>query len=81
LDSLNAGDGGRSPSRRDILTRREVGRRIWTQMCTQDWFSIPSSEIYSINKQHFTTYRPRRIDDKAMLTAGDRVPLIADSLN
>lgn len=81
LDSLNAGDGGRSPSRRDILTRREVGRRIWTQMCTQDWFSIPSSEMYSINKQHFTTCRPRRIDDETMLAAGDRVPLVADSLN
>ena len=81
LDSLNANDAGISSSRKDLLIRRETGRRIWTQMCIQDWFSIPSSEMYSINKQHFITSSPRRIDDETMLAAGDRVPLGTDSLD
>ncbi len=81
LDSLNANDAWTSSSRKDVLIRRETGRRIWTQMCIQDWFSIPSSEMYSINKQHFTTSSPRRIDDETMLAAGDRVPLGTDSLD
>lgn len=51
------------------------------QMCIQDWFSIPSSDMYSINKQHFTTSRPRRIDDQNMVLAGDQVPVATDSGN
>ena len=70
-----------SPLRRDTLIRREVGRRIWTQMCTQDWFFIPSSDMYSINKQHCTTSRPRRIDDENMVLAGDQTPVATDFTN
>jgi hypothetical protein len=60
------------------MIKREPGRRAWTQMCTQDWFSIPSSEMYSINKQHFTTIRPHRIDNETMILVGDQVPLGTD---
>ena len=81
LDSIPTDSAGTSPSRKDLLTRREVGRRIWTQMCTQDWFSIPSSDMYSINKRHFTTSRPRRIDDENMILAGDQTPVATDSTN
>ena len=70
-----------SLSRKDILIRREVGRRIWMQICIQDWFSIPSSDMYSINKQHFTTSRPRRINDQDMILAEDQVPVATDSGN
>ena len=81
LDISPSNNAGRSLPRKDIQIRRETGRRIWTQMCTQDWFSIPSSDMYSINKQHFTTSRPRRIDDETMLPVGDRVPVPMDSGN
>lgn len=81
LDKFPANNAGTSTSRKDILIRREIGRRIWTQMCIQDWFSIPSSDMYFINKQHFTTSRPRRIDDEKMLPAGDRVVVLTDSAN
>ncbi|KAL8951981.1 MAG: hypothetical protein Q9222_002073 [Ikaeria aurantiellina] len=67
-----------SPSQRKQLIQRELGRRIWTQMCIQDWFSIPSSDMYSINRQHFTASRPRRIDDESLRPADDRVPLGID---
>ena len=81
LDKFRSDDVETSSSRKDVLIRREIGRRIWTQMCIQDWFSIPSSDMYSINKQHFTTSRPRRIDDENMLPAGDQVPVATDSGN
>ena len=79
LDTFPADGAGMSLSQKEILIRREVGRRIWMQMCIQDWFSIPSSDMYSINKQHFTTSRPRRIDDQDMVPAGDQVPVATDS--
>ena len=78
LDSFTTNNAGTSQSRKDLLIKRETGRRIWLQMCTQDWFSIPSSEMYSVNKQHFTTIRPHRIDDETMILAGERVPLGTD---
>ena len=70
-----------SLSRKDILIKREVSRRIWMQICIQDWFSIPSSEMYSINKQHFTTSRPRRINDQDLILAEDQIPVATDSGN
>ena len=72
--------GRREVGRREV-GRREVGRRIWARMCTQDWFSIPSSDMYTINKHHFTTTRPGRIDDENMKLAGDRVVVATDSVN
>ena len=81
LDSFSTDSVGTSPSQKDLLIRREIGRRIWTQMCIQDWFSIPSSDMYFINKQHFTTSRPRRIDDENMVLAGDKVAVATDSGN
>ncbi|EMD63219.1 hypothetical protein COCSADRAFT_339106 [Bipolaris sorokiniana ND90Pr] len=31
------------------LRHREMGRRVFNQLCTQDWFQIPFSESYSLN--------------------------------
>ena len=81
LDNFSTDGAGISLSRKDMLIRREIARRIWTQLCTQDWFSIPSSGMYSIKKQHFTTSRPQRVDDENMLPAGDRIPVVTDSGN
>lgn len=81
LDNFRAENAGNSPSGQNTFIRREIGRRIWTQMCTQDWFSIPSSDMYFINKRHFTSSRPRRVDDRTLLPADDRVPVATDSGN
>ncbi|KAK9323687.1 hypothetical protein V1517DRAFT_88887 [Lipomyces orientalis] len=78
LDSFTANNAGTSQFRKELLIKRETGRRIWTRMCIYDWFSIPSSEMYFINKQHFTTIRPHRVDDETMILAGDQVPLGTD---
>ena len=81
LDNFPTINAGTSRSREHLLIRREVGRRIWARMCTRDWFSIPSSDMYSIARQYFTTTRPRRIDDESMDLAGDRVVVATDLLN
>lgn len=56
-----------TPAKRDKIVKREVGRRVWSQICNQDWFSIPFSEMYSIQRTHFSTIRPQHIDDRTLL--------------
>ena len=49
------------PSRQ--LRQREAGRRVFNQLCTQDWFQIPFSESYSLNPHFITTSKPMNCDD------------------
>lgn len=56
-----------NPARREKILRREIGRRVWGQLCNQDWFSIPFSEMYTIQKSHFSTLKPQHIDEKLLL--------------
>ncbi|KIX02577.1 uncharacterized protein Z518_08518 [Rhinocladiella mackenziei CBS 650.93] len=41
----------------------ETGRRVWEQLCTQDWFSTSFSETYTINHLHCTSLPPKNCDD------------------
>ncbi|KIW91213.1 uncharacterized protein Z519_08109 [Cladophialophora bantiana CBS 173.52] len=41
----------------------ETGRRVWQELCTQDWFSTAFSESYSINPLHSTSSPPQNCDD------------------
>lgn len=59
---------------RDKTIKRETGRRLWAQLCIQDWFSIPFSEMYSIQKIHFTTLKPMHCDEHTMQPLSDDVP-------
>jgi hypothetical protein len=45
------------------LRKRETGRRVWCQLCTQDWFSIPFSESFALNPQQFNTGKPMNCND------------------
>lgn len=56
-----------TPARKEKIIRREIGRRVWGQICNQDWFSIPFSEMYSIQKTQYSTIRPQHIDDRTLL--------------
>jgi hypothetical protein len=67
-----------SQSRRDLVIKRETGRKIWIGLCIQDWLSIASSDMYCLHKRQFTTSKPRRIDDENMLVAGHQVPVGVD---
>ncbi|EED13588.1 conserved hypothetical protein [Talaromyces stipitatus ATCC 10500] len=60
------------------LINRELGRRVWCQLCTQDWFSIPFTESYLINQTSFDTTKPRNCDDRDMITKPDDIPTITN---
>jgi hypothetical protein len=63
-----------TPAYRDKAIKRETGRRLWQQLCIQDWFSIPFSEMYSIQKLHFTSLKPVNCDDTTMQPLPDDRP-------
>ncbi|KAK5127336.1 hypothetical protein LTR85_006675 [Meristemomyces frigidus] len=44
----------------------ETGRRVWAQLCTQDWFSIPFSECYLVNPLYSKSKRPLNCDDETL---------------
>lgn len=47
--------------------QKELGRRLWEELATQDWFSVPFSETYCVNPLHFTTKPPLHCDEDTML--------------
>ncbi|KEF58178.1 uncharacterized protein A1O9_06104 [Exophiala aquamarina CBS 119918] len=47
-----------SEEQRHTLLRLEVGRRLWSQLCIQDWMSLPFAGNHCINPLHFTTTKP-----------------------
>ncbi|BDD60727.1 hypothetical protein MAP00_005826 [Monascus purpureus] len=58
------------------LVKRELGRRVWWQLCTQDWFSIPFSESYLIHSTCFDTGKPRNCYEEDMRSLPDDIPTI-----
>ena len=56
--------------------RREIGRRVWSELCIQDWFSIPFSESCLIRQLDFNTDKPRNCMDEDMISLPDDVPTI-----
>ena len=72
-----ANGGALTPSglaQRERTIKRETGRRVWQQLCIQDWFSIPFSEMYSIQKIHFSTPKPMNCDDITMQPLAEGIP-------
>lgn len=69
-----------NPSRpqRDLIIKRETARKVWMGLCTQDWLSIASSDMYCLHKKQFTTSKPRRIDEDTMFLAADQAPIGVD---
>lgn len=59
--------------------RREIGRRLWAELCIQDWFSIPFSESCLIHphRQDFKMGKPRNCkDDDEMTHVPDNMPTL-----
>jgi Fungal Zn(2)-Cys(6) binuclear cluster domain len=63
-----------SPAHRERLVKRETGRRLWLQLCIQDWFSIPFSEMYSINRPQFSTIKPANCDEETLEALPEDIP-------
>lgn len=70
-----------TPVQRDKAIKRETGRRLWSQICLQDWFSIPFSEMYSIQRSHYTSLKPLHCDEQNMQPLPDNVPSITSFPN
>ncbi|KAF2622082.1 hypothetical protein BU25DRAFT_353134 [Macroventuria anomochaeta] len=56
------------------LRQREAGRRVFNQLCTQDWFQIPFSESYSLNPCFITTDKPMNCNDDDLECQPHSVP-------
>jgi hypothetical protein len=59
----------------DVM-ENETGRRVWCQLCSQDWFSIPFSESYLISPVYSTSAPPANCHDHDLLAVGSNVPTI-----
>jgi hypothetical protein len=55
---------------------KESGRRLWGQLCSQDWFSIPFSDTYLINPLYSSSDQPMNCHDRDMLALPESVPTI-----
>ncbi|RMZ89903.1 hypothetical protein DV736_g2879, partial [Chaetothyriales sp. CBS 134916] len=64
------------PAQRTKIIQREVGRRIWGQLCIQDWFTVPFLEMYSIQRLHFSTVLPNNIDEHSLKMLSSDWPTI-----
>ena len=65
----------------DQRRQREAGRRVFNQLCTQDWFQIPFSESYSLNPRFSTTKKPLNCNDDDMVPQAQSFPTQASYCN
>lgn len=63
------------------LRRREAGKRVFTQLCTQDWFQTPFSETYSLSPRFINTVRPLNCNDGDMVCQPQSIPTEASYCN
>ncbi|CAI6330953.1 unnamed protein product [Periconia digitata] len=63
------------------LRRREVGRRVYIQLCTQDWFQIPFSDTFTHNPKFATTAKPLNCNDDDMVVRDSSIPTQASYCN
>lgn len=70
-----------SKSQRDSVISREVGRRLWSYLCTHDWICANSTGMYAINRRHFTSIKPNHYDDETMKLIGNHAPAITHYTN
>jgi hypothetical protein len=70
-----------SGSNLDLIRKRETGRRIWCQLCTQDWFSIPFSESCTLNRSYFNTGKPLNCNDDSLTPLPSHIPTMTSYCN
>jgi hypothetical protein len=47
---------------------KETDQRVWQQLVTQDWFSVPFFETYCVSPLHFTSVQPSNCQEDSMET-------------
>lgn len=53
-----------TPEQREALIQREIGRRLWSALTSQDWLCSTSQGMYTLQKRHFTSILPRHFDEE-----------------
>ncbi|KAH3949009.1 hypothetical protein HBI56_003360 [Parastagonospora nodorum] len=67
-------------ARKQAFIDREIGRRLWSQICSQEWLCLTTQNNYTIaiTKRQFTSILPMALDEETMQpTADDTVPCYA----
>lgn len=54
--------------------KRETARRVFIQLCIQDWFSIPFSDSYALDPKYWKTVKPMNCNDEDMSSQSSSVP-------
>ncbi|KAF9775610.1 hypothetical protein IL306_006271 [Fusarium sp. DS 682] len=57
-------------------TEKETGRRVWAQLCSQDWFSTSFYETYLINPIYSSSELPTNCHDDDLAPHPDRTPTV-----
>ncbi|KAF5696251.1 c6 zinc finger domain-containing protein [Fusarium mundagurra] len=55
---------------------KETGRRVWAQLCSQDWFSTSFYETYLINPIYSSSELPTNCHDNELVSYPDSIPTI-----
>ncbi|KAL1613008.1 transcription elongation factor spt5 [Paraconiothyrium brasiliense] len=53
-----------TPEQKDTLMQREIGRRVWSALTSQDWLCSTSQGMYTQQKRHYTSILPRHFDEE-----------------
>ena len=56
------------------VVANETGRRVWCQLCSQDWFSIPFSESYLVIPRYSTSTPPLNSHDNDLTAVEADIP-------
>lgn len=56
---------------------KEAARRVWSQICCQDWFSLPFSDTYLINPAYSKSEPPLNCHDGHLTSLPDSIPTVA----
>jgi hypothetical protein len=65
----------------DQMRKREAARRVFIQLCIQDWFSIPFSDSYALDPKYWTTVKPMNCNDEDMSPQSQSIPTEASYCN
>ena len=63
------------------MRQREAARRVFIQLCIQDWFSIPFSDSYALDPKYWTTVKPMNCNDDDMSIQSSSTPTEASYCN
>ncbi|KAF2726993.1 hypothetical protein EJ04DRAFT_529804 [Polyplosphaeria fusca] len=64
------------PDASGSMLEKETGRRVWCQLCSQDWFSIPFSESYLVNPLYSLSEAPSNCHDHDLTSLPSHIPTI-----